>query len=124
MNSEWNIKIFTDNLYKYMKLSGKTQKEIATALGVSAPTVHDWLKGNKMPKMKNVQKLAALFGIKLSDLVETKVTEDEQKSNDIITDIVIRMRSDEDFFHAVEILHKLDKKVMSSVLQMLQAFTK
>ena len=72
MKSEWDIKIFTNNFDKYMRLSGKTQKEVADALAVSAPTVHDWLKGKKMPKMTNVQKLADLFGVKLSDLVESK----------------------------------------------------
>lgn len=72
MKNEWDIKIFTNNFDKYLRLSGKTQKEVADALAVSAPTVHDWLKGKKMPKMTNVQKLADLFGVKLSDLVESK----------------------------------------------------
>lgn len=124
MNSEWDIKIFTDNFYKYMKLSGKTQKEVANALGVSAPTVHDWLKGKKMPKMQNVQKLADLFGVKLSDLVEAKVTEETQKNNDIITDIIVRMRTDKDFFYVVKTLNSLDKDKLAGVLQMLNAFTK
>lgn len=72
MKNEWDIKIFTDNFDKYMRLFGKSQKEVADALGVSAPTVHDWLKGKKMPKMINVQKIADYFGVKLSDLVELK----------------------------------------------------
>ena len=124
MNSEWDIKIFTDNFYKYMKLSGKTQKEVANALGVSAPTVHDWLKGKKMPKMHNVQKLADLFGVKLSDLVEAKVTKEAQKNNDIMTDIIVRMRTDKDFLCIVETLNTLDKDKLASVLQMLNAFAK
>lgn len=124
MNSEWDIKIFTDNFYKYMKLSGKTQKEVANALGVSAPTVHDWLKGKKMPKMHNVQKLADLFGVKLSDLVEAKVTKEAQKNNDIMTDIIVRLRTDKDFFYVVETLNALDKERLSGVMQMLNAFAK
>ena len=55
MKNEWDIKIFTDNFEKYMRMSGKNQKEIAADVGVSAPTVNDWLKGKKMPKMQNVQ---------------------------------------------------------------------
>lgn len=124
MNSEWDIKIFTDSFYKYMKLSGKTQKEVANALGVSAPTVHDWLKGKKMPKMHNVQKLADLFGVKLSDLVEAKVTKEAQKNNDIMTDIIVRLRTDKDFFYVVETLNALDKERLSGVMQMLNAFAK
>lgn len=72
MKNEWDIKIFTDNFAKQMKRVDKNQKEVADALGVSAPTVHDWLKGKKMPKMTNVQKLADYFGVNLSDLVELK----------------------------------------------------
>lgn len=70
--NEWDIKIFTDNFAKQMKRADKNQKEVADALGVSAPTVHDWLKGKKMPKMTNVQRLADYFGVNLSDLIELK----------------------------------------------------
>lgn len=72
MNNEWDIRIFTNNFAKQMKRAGKNQKDVANALGVSAPTVHDWLKGKKMPKMTNVQKLADYFGVNLSDLIEVK----------------------------------------------------
>ena len=72
MNKEWTIDIFTRNLKYYMKKFDKTQKEMASLVGVSAPTFHDWLNGNKMPRMKNVQKLADCFGIALSDLIEDK----------------------------------------------------
>lgn len=72
MKNEWDIKIFTDNFAKQMKRADKNQKEVADALGVSAPTVHDWLKGKKMPKMTNVQRLADYFGVNLSDLIELK----------------------------------------------------
>ena len=124
MKNEWDIKIFTDNFDKYMKLSGKNQKEIAAAVGVSAPTVNDWLKGKKMPKMPNVQKLADCFGVKLSDLVEKKVTKEMEKNNDIMSDIIVRLRTDEGFFEVVETLNSLDKEQLDGVLQMLQAFTK
>lgn len=67
MKNELDIKIFTDNFEKYMRMSGKNQKEIAAAVGVSAPTVNDCLKGKKMPKMQNVQKLADLFHVNLLD---------------------------------------------------------
>lgn len=110
MKNEWDIKIFTDNFDKYMKLSGKNQKEVVAAVGVSAPTVNDWLKGKKMPKMPNVQKLADCFGVKLSDLVEKKVTKEMEKNSDIMSDVIVRMKTDEEFFKVVETLNSLDKE--------------
>ena len=137
MKNEWDIKIFTDNFEKYMRMSGKNQKEIAAAVGVSAPTVNDWLKGKKMPKMHNVQKLADLFHVNLSDLVERKVTEKMGKNSDIMVEITVRMGSDlefreivkrnyfdEDFFSLCKVLCKLDADQIASVRTMLGTFFK
>ena len=86
---------------------GKNQKEMAEIVGVSSPTFHDWLKGKKMPRMKNVQKLADYFGITLSDLIEDKttdekVTETMQKNSDTMVDITVRIASDIDFRNVVK----------------------
>ena len=137
MKNEWDIKIFTDNFEKYMRMSGKNQKEIAADVGVSAPTVNDWLKGKKMPKMQNVQKLADLFHVNLSDLVERKVTEKMGKNSDIMVEITVRMGSDlefreivkrnysdEDFFSLCKVLCKLDADQIASVRTMLGTFFK
>lgn len=78
-NKEWTMDVFTANLRHYMDLHKRSQKEVAEAVGVSAPTFHDWLKGNKMPRMKNVQKLADYFGIALSDLIEEKPKAEQRK---------------------------------------------
>ena len=137
MKNEWDIKIFTDNFDKYMKLSGKNQKEIAAAVGVSAPTVNDWLKGKKMPKMTNVQKLADCFGVKLSDLVEKKVTKEMEKNSDIMVDITARIGSDldfreivkrnfsdDDYFELCKVLCKLDSNQIAGVKTMLSTLLK
>jgi hypothetical protein len=42
-----------------------------------------------------------------------------QEKNDIISDVVIRMQTDEEFAAAVESLYKLDKKKLSSILTLL-----
>ncbi|HBI2170904.1 TPA: helix-turn-helix transcriptional regulator [Listeria monocytogenes] len=137
MKNEWDIKIFTDNFDKYMKLSGKNQKEVAAAVGVSAPTVNDWLKGKKMPKMPNVQKLADCFGVKLSDLVEKKVTKEMEKNSDIMVDITARIGSDldfreivkrnfsdDDYFELCKVLCKLDSNQIAGVKTMLSTLLK
>ena len=79
MNNEWSKEVFSKNLQKYMDRSGKTQKELAEIMGVTAPTFHEWVKGKKFPRIDKVQKLADYFGILKSDLIEEKPTEEQEK---------------------------------------------
>ena len=45
----------------------------------------------------------------------------KKKNNDIMSDIIVRLRTDEGFFEVVETLNSLDKEQLDGVLQMLQA---
>ena len=65
-----NKNIFAANLNRYMKLSGKSRREISDAIGVSYYTFTDWVKGKKYPRMDRVEQLADYFGIMKSDLIE------------------------------------------------------
>ena len=109
-----------------MDRKGITQKELADVVGVSAPTVNDWIKAKKYPRIDKIDIMADYFRILKSDLIEEKSDEHKEMhtSNGIITDIVIRMRTDSDFLSAVTLLNSLDKEKICSVQQMLTAFTK
>ena len=52
------------------------------------------------------------------------VSEETQKKNDILTDIVIKMRRDDEFLSLVGILYKLDAEKLQGVKQLLSAFLK
>ncbi len=116
-----NKNIFAKNLQHFMDINGKTRRDVSEAIGVSYYTFTDWVKGKKYPRMDKVEKLAAYFGILKSDLIEEKTDEhrEMQKKNDTLSDIVIRMQTDEVFFSAVESLYKLDQKKLSSILALL-----
>lgn len=62
--------IFARNLKRYMDLHEKNQKEMAQIIGVSAPTVHDWLKAKIHPRMDKVELIARYFNITKADLIE------------------------------------------------------
>ena len=47
-----------------------------------------------------------------------------QKNNDTISDVVLRMTKDSDFFDVVESLYGLDSEKIAGVKQMLSAFLK
>ena len=80
LKNEWSKEVFSKNLQMYMERSGKTQKEMAEMMGVTAPTFHEWVKGKKFPRIDKVQKLADYFGILKSDLIEEK--QEEKPAND------------------------------------------
>ena len=68
----WSKEVFAANLRRYIALTGVTQKDLAKKIGVSAPTMHDWVKGNVYPRIDKIEKLAAYFGCLKSDLIEEK----------------------------------------------------
>lgn len=72
MSEDKQKKIFSENLNRYIEVSGKTQLEIARAIGVSPQTFNTWCKGIAIPRMGKVQALADYFHINKSDLIELK----------------------------------------------------
>lgn len=65
-------KIFQDNLSRLLSEKNVTQKDLAQYMVVSAPTVNDWVKGRKIPRMDKIDKLCIFFGVNRSDLIEQK----------------------------------------------------
>lgn len=117
----WSKEVFAKNLRYYMESRGKSQKELAEIVGVSAPTMNEWLKAKKYPRIDKIEILSNYFGILKSDLIEEKTEEhrEMQKKNDTLSDIVLRLQTDEEFFSAVESLYNLDQKKLSSILTLL-----
>lgn len=75
MSEKEQKQIFQKNLLKYISSSGKNQKEIADAIGVSPQTFNTWCQGIALPRMGKVQLLADYFHINKSDLIEDKTEE-------------------------------------------------
>lgn len=84
-----NKTIFAQNLKKQMELNGTTQKELAQIVGVSAPTVNEWLKGKKFPRIDKIELMSNYFGVQKSDLIECE-TEDSTDGGAISKDIFSR----------------------------------
>lgn len=116
-----NKSVFAKNLQYQMNLNRKTRRDVCDALGFSYYTFSDWVNGKKYPRMDKVEMLANYFGILKSDLIEEKSADHKelQKKNDILSDIVIRMQTDDVFLSAVKSLYKLDRKKLSSILTLL-----
>lgn len=72
MSDETARKIFSKNLRRLLSLKGKRPIDIVTDLKLPSSTVSNWVTGEKMPRMGNVEKLADYLGCKKSDLIEDK----------------------------------------------------
>ena len=103
---------------------GYTQEELGKMIGVQKSAVAKYESGRVVNiKRSTLKKLSEVLGIPPVELVDG-VPEEVQKNNDIMADIIVRMRTDEDFFEAVQTLNGLDQAKLSGVMQMLQAFNK
>ena len=122
MSDLGNKKVFAENLRHYIEQSGKKQIEIAEEVGVAQSTFNDWVNAKKYPRIDKIELLAGIFKILKSDLIERKDDKrrEMQKNNDIISDAVVRMRTDKDFFNAVQSIYNMDAEKLKGLLTLLE----
>ena len=101
---------------------GMTQEDLAKRLHTTKQTIHKYEKNivTNIPSDR-IEELAKVLKSTPEYILGW---EKVQKNNDTMADIIVRMRTDEDFFEVVKTLHGLDESRLAGVMQMLQAFTK
>jgi len=101
---------------------GITQEEMARLLNTTKQTISKYEKSivTNIPSNR-IEAMA-----KLLDTTPEYILgwEKVQKNNNAITDIVVRIKNDEEFFCLVEMLNSLDKEKIAGVQQMISAFLK
>mgnify|MGYP003307950507 CR=1 FL=1 len=110
----------SENLSYYVELSGKTQKELSEVVGVAYSTFNDWVKGKKYPRIDKIEILSNYFGILKSDLIEDK--EEMHKKNDTLSDVIIKLRMNEDYLSLVEGIGKLNPEQFASIKQIVEVY--
>ena len=113
----WSKEIFAENLNRYIKAKGVSQKEFADAIGVSAPTVNDWIKGKKYPRIDKIEIMANYFGILKSDLIEDKRMRKQPEKMAILAASIMR---DPELLNMIQKYQKLSEKNKIAVLQMIE----
>lgn len=117
-----------DRLQEAMNLREKKAADLANDLKIPKSALSQYLSG-KSKNMDSVRmyRLCVYLNVNEAWMMGFDAPMErpkEQKNNDIISDIIVRLRTDEGFFKVVETLNSLDKEQLDGVLQMLQAFTK
>ena len=104
---------------------GMTQEELGNLLGVKKSAIAKYESGRVVNiKRSTLKKISDILGLRPAELIFAADIEEGQKKNDVLSDIVIRMRSDEDFLSVVEKLYRLDAEKLKGVNQLLDAFLK
>ena len=100
---------------KYLKMSAD---ELGRRLGKDRSTIYRYEKGDieNMP-LDILEPIAVALDTTPQYLMGW---EQEQKKNDTLSDIVVRLRSDAVFSEAVESLYKMDSDKLSSLLAFLK----
>lgn len=62
----------SDNLKKEIETSGKTKSDIAKAIGVSKPTVSQYLSGRIQPSLSTLSKLCSYLECSADEILEVK----------------------------------------------------
>ena len=124
MQTEENKKIMARNIKRYMEQKGVTNQQLCEDLGFKYTTFLDWIKAVTYPRIGKIEAMADYFGILKSDLIEEKMTEEKEKDNELLAEIIVRMRMDNEFKSLVESLYLLDSDKIQGVKQLLQAFAK
>lgn len=101
---------------------GWSLRELSKRMGyANQSTVARIEKGEIDIPQSKVVKFAEVMGTTVAFLMDW---EEVQKNNDIITDAVVKMRSDSEFFSLVECLMGLDDEKRSAIKQMALALQK
>lgn len=123
MTALGNKEILAKNLKRYIERSGKDRRELANTWGFKYSTMSEWLNAKKYPRIDKIQIMADYFGITMADLIEEKLTTEKENDNEVLAEIIVRMRTDGEFNLLVKSLYTLDSEKIKSVRQMLNAFT-
>lgn len=101
---------------------GMSQEELALRLGYKSRSSIAKIEkdGRELPQ----KKIASIASVLQTTPAYIMGWEQVQKNNNAIADIVVRMRTDNDFMSIVEKLNALDSNQLSSVRSLLDAFVK
>lgn len=117
-----------DRLKYALNLREKKAADLARDLGIPKSAISQYLSGYRTIKdSKRLYIIAEYLDVSEAWLMGFDVPMEKtkaQKNNNTIADIVVRMRTDEDFLSLVETLNNLDAEKISSVKQMLVALLK
>lgn len=116
-----------NRLKEALKVRGKRQIDVIKATGIDKGALSHYLKGTYEPKQDTIYKIAKFLNVSEMWLWGYDVPMErtpEQKNNDILTDVVIKAKSDVYLMSVIEKLNTLDSEQIKTLDAMLTSFIK
>ena len=113
--------MFCDKFKKLRLKNDYTLAELAKKLNVSQPTVASWEAGKRIPKWKNIKKIAEIFNVSPESLIDEM---EEKPENETV--FATRENIADLIFLAAKVLYGSDektKKMLSKDLEALLEFS-
>jgi transcriptional regulator with XRE-family HTH domain len=107
-----------DRLREAMNIRNKKQVDLERETGINRSAISRYLSGEYEPKNKPIYELAKALDVSEQWLMGYDVPMDRpkaQKNNDAISDIVVKLRSDEEFLSIVDKISKMDSEKRKSL---------
>ena len=127
MSSFNRIESTANRIRTAMNIANKKQADIVRETGIDKGALSSYLKGKYEPKQDVIHKLAKALDVSEMWLwgYDCPMKRLEmQKKNDAMTDIVVRMRTDKEFFSLLEGINQLNLEQLASVKQIVDVLLK
>ena len=111
-----------DRIRNKRKEKGWSQRDLAEKMGYSNHSTVGKIETGKvdLPQSKVIQ-FAEVLGVSVAYLMGW---EEVKKKNDVATDIVVRLRADDEFLSLIEGINQLNPEQLAGVKQIVSAFLK
>lgn len=111
INNQGRIADASDRLKEALRLRNMKQAELAELTGISKQSINCYVSGRYEPKQEALYKMGRALDVAEMWLAGYDIPMErpkEQKNNDALSDIVVMLRTDEEFFSIVEKISKMD----------------
>jgi len=114
-----------DRLREALTAAGKKQADLVRETGLDRGSVSSYLSGKYEPKQKAIYKMAQALDVSESWLLGYDVPmarTPESKKNDQLAKLIVKMRTDNDFYNTVAALASLNEKQYRGIKDLIAAF--
>ena len=118
INNQGRIADASDRLKEALRLRNMKQAELAELTGISKQSINCYVSGRYEPKQEALYKMGRALDVAEMWLAGYDIPMErpkEQKNNDALSDIVVMLRTDEEFFSIVDKISKMDPEKRKSL---------
>ena len=115
----------SERLREALSAAGKKQADLVRETGLDRGSVSSYLSGKYEPKQKAIYKMARALNVSESWLMGYNVPmarTEESRKNDQLAQLIVRLRTDSDFYNTVAALAELNEKQYRGIKELVAAF--